>query len=102
MRLHRGLTTLLYGATLAGVCTLAVSSLTYYDFWWFLKSGELIVTTRSVPTVDPFSFTAQGRPWINHMWATQVLFYVLWQAGGRVSLILLKGAVVTATFGIAL
>jgi len=99
---HRALTVVLYGVTLAGVFTLALSSFTYFDFWWYLKSGELIVSTQSIPATDPFSFTAQGRPWINHMWATQVLFFALWKIGGRLPLILLKAGVVTATFAIVL
>ena len=94
MTAHRALTVVLYGVTLAGVFTLALSSFTYFDFWWYLKSGELIVSTQSIPATDPFSFTAQGRPWINHMWATQVLFFALWKIGGRLPLILLKAGVV--------
>ena len=27
------------------------------DLWWHLKAGEQIVTTRSIPHVDDFSFT---------------------------------------------
>ncbi len=102
MKTDRVLTILLYGFTLVGVFTFAVSSLTYFDFWWYLASGEQIVATRSIPSTDSFSFTAQGRPWINHMWASQVLFFLLWKAGGRVALILLKGVVVAATFALVL
>ena len=102
MRADRVLTALLYGLTLLGVFTLAVSSLTYFDFWWYLKSGELILADRSIPDTDPFSFTAEGRPWINHMWGSQVLFFALWEAGGRIALILLKGGVVAATFALVL
>ncbi len=92
----------LHALTLLAVATIAVSSLTYFDFWWYLKSGEQILAEGRIPTVDVFSFTAQGRPWVNHMWATQLLFLGLWKAGGPVALILLKAAVVTATFGILL
>lgn len=102
MRTSRALTACLYALTLLGVFTFAVSSLTYFDFWWYLASAERIVATRSIPATDPFSFTAQGRPWINHMWASQVLFFALWEVGGRVALILLKGSVVTATFALVL
>jgi tetratricopeptide (TPR) repeat protein len=93
---------ILYGLTLLAVFTLALSSLTEFDFWWYLASGERILATRSVPATDPFSYTAQGRPWINHMWASQVLVLKLWQAGGRVALVILKGLIVTATFGVVL
>ena len=33
------------------------------DFWWHLKTGELIVASGSIPRADPFSHTALGRPW---------------------------------------
>ncbi len=89
-------------ATLLVVATIALSSLTVFDFWWYLASGQRILETRSVPTTDPFSYTAAGRPWVNHMWATQVLFTVLWERWGRFALIGLKTALVVATFGVVL
>jgi hypothetical protein len=92
----------LWTATLLAVATIAVSSVTVFDFWWYLASGQRILATRSVPTTDPFSYTAEGRPWINHMWATQVLFALLWERWGRLALIGLKTAAVTATFAIIL
>jgi hypothetical protein len=92
----------LWAATLLLVATIALSSLTVFDFWWYLASGQLILATRSVPATDPFSYTALGRPWINHMWATQVLFTVLWEHGGRLALIGLKTAAVVATFAVIL
>jgi hypothetical protein len=89
-------------ATLLTVATIALSSLTVFDFWWYLASGQRILATRSVPGTDPFSYTAEGRPWINHMWATQVLFTILWERWGRFALIALKTATVVATFGVVL
>jgi len=80
---------LLYGLTLLGVFTFAVSSLTEFDFWWYLASGELILAHRSVPTADPFSYTAQGRPWINHMWASQLILLALWRLAGRIPVIVI-------------
>ncbi len=32
------------------------------DVWWRVRTGELIWTTGSIPTTDPFSHTAEG-PW---------------------------------------
>jgi hypothetical protein len=90
----------LYGLTFLAVFTFAVSSLTEFDFWWYLASGELILARHAVPTTDPFSYTAQGRPWVNHMWASQVLMVALWHSAGRLALILLKGLIVAATFGV--
>src|SRR5262249_32397483 len=89
-------------ATLLTVATIALSSLTVFGFWWYLASGESSLATRSVPTTDPFSYTAEGRPWINHMWATQVLFTLLWERWGRFALIGLKTTAVVATFWVVL
>jgi hypothetical protein len=99
---RRAATWALYGLTLLAVLTIALSTLTRFDFWWYLRAGEMIVDTRSVPATDPFSYTAQGHPWINHMWATQALLAVAWRAWGRVPIVLTKAALVTATFAVVL
>ncbi|MBI4011144.1 MAG: hypothetical protein HY359_02460, partial [Candidatus Rokubacteria bacterium] len=52
------LTGLVHGLTLLAVFAIALSSLTEFDFWWYLASAEVILETRSVPAVDPFSYTA--------------------------------------------
>ena len=98
----RVLTACLHGLALLGVFTIALSSLTEFDFWWYLKSAEIILRTRSVPATDPFSYTAAGRPWINHMWASQLAVLALWRSGGALLLIVLKGLMVTATFAVTL
>ena len=33
-------------ATLLAVATIALSSLTVFDFWWYLASGQRIIETR--------------------------------------------------------
>jgi hypothetical protein len=92
----------LYGLTLLVVFMVALASQTHFDFWWYLKSGEYILATRSIPDRDPFSFTAQGRPWINHMWLTQVILYWLYEEVGRVPILIGKSLLVAATFGVLL
>lgn len=39
-----------------------------YDYFWHLRTGRLILESGSIPTVDPFSFTAAGRPWVVQGW----------------------------------
>jgi hypothetical protein len=92
----------LVAATLLAVATIALSSLTLFDFWWYLASGQRILQTQSIPKTDPFSYTAEGRPWVNHMWATQVMFTLLWERWGRYALIGLKTATIVATFWVVL
>ncbi|HET6454902.1 MAG TPA: hypothetical protein VFI02_10890 [Armatimonadota bacterium] len=65
------------------------------DTWWHLKTGQLIWTSRSVPTTDPFSFTTIGERWINHEWLSQVFFYQVFAHFGFIGLIVMKAVLVT-------
>lgn len=71
-----------------------------FDTWWHLRTGEWILQNRGVPRVDPFSFTAEGTPWIAHYWLSDVLFASVNRAFGVSGLILLCAAVVAAAFAI--
>ena len=77
-----------------------VSRETDIDFWWHLRTGEMIAQTGAVPRVDPFSFTAAGRPWVVHEWLWELLAYALYSRGGYRLLALLSATVVTVTYGI--
>jgi hypothetical protein len=52
------------------------------DLWWHLKVGQEIWRTHALPNADHWSFTAYGKPWIDHEWLSQLLLYVVWRIGG--------------------
>jgi hypothetical protein len=52
------------------------------DYFWHLKTGELIVKDLSIPTTDPFSFTKEGEHWVAHEWLSEAVIYVAESAGG--------------------
>jgi hypothetical protein len=83
----------------------AAKSLDDPDFFWHVKAGELIVTTASLPSVDPFSFTWAGRQWIPHEWLGEAILFLVDRAGGWTALQLvwsfLAGTLV-ATIGVTL
>ncbi len=54
----------------------SASPIRSYDYWWHLKTGEIILQDRLIPRADPFSFTAPGVPWVDHEWLFQVLVYL--------------------------
>jgi hypothetical protein len=68
------------------------------DFWWHLRTGQLIVETRTIPHADPFSFTNQGKTWIAHEWLSEIFIYGIYRIGGYGLLILIFAAIITATF----
>jgi hypothetical protein len=71
------------------------------DFWWHLRTGQLIVQTRSIPHADPFSFTKAGGAWITHEWLSEVLIYGLFRLGGYGLLIFIFSIIITGAFLLA-
>lgn len=60
------------------------------DLQWHIKTGEWIWQNAAVPTVDPFSFTFAGKPWIAKEWLSQVLFFLAHGALGWNGVLLLS------------
>ncbi|MEJ5364641.1 MAG: hypothetical protein WHS86_06060 [Desulfosoma sp.] len=52
------------------------------DYYWHLKTGEIILAEGRLPKTDPFSFTRPGSPWVLHEWLFQVILYLVHRAGG--------------------
>ena len=63
------------------------------DYWWHVRTGQLIYDTRSIPAADVFSYTAAGRPWVTHEWLTELLFYVVSLHVGYVGNVALFGLI---------
>jgi hypothetical protein len=52
------------------------------DFWWHLKMGQVILDRGSIPRFDIFSFTATGKVFIIQNWLGEILFDLIYKAGG--------------------
>jgi len=63
------------------------------DIYWHLRTGDLIRRTGQVPRVDIFTFTSEGRPWIDLHWLFQIGVSWVREQGGVVALNLAKCAV---------
>src|SRR5881397_94411 len=76
------------GVPIVLVCSFGfLLKLRLVDFWWHLKAGEIIVTTRSIPKTDLFSFTAAGHHFILQNWFVEVIYYLTYRAGGLALLV---------------
>ena len=53
------------------------------DMWWHVKVGEGILATHHWPTMDPYSFTVAGQPWIAYEWLGEVLLAAANRLGGN-------------------
>jgi hypothetical protein len=52
------------------------------DFWWHLRSGQIILDNHALITTDPYTYTATGHRWTMHEWLTEVMFAGLNHIGG--------------------
>ena len=73
------------------------------DFWWHLKIGAEIITTRQIPGADTFSLTQTGTPytyWV--FWLMESAFYLLYRWGGPALIIFAQSLCLTLAYGLTL
>lgn len=58
------------------------------DMWWHLKTGQIIWTTRAIPTTDIFSYTTNHHAWVPHEWIAQVLIFLAYRLASNSGLML--------------
>ncbi len=63
------------------------------DYYWHLRTGDLIRQTGQVPRVDFYTFTRQGTPWIDLHWIFQVGISWVNKHGGVPALTLAKAVI---------
>ncbi|MGH9361593.1 MAG: hypothetical protein ACRD2T_06720, partial [Thermoanaerobaculia bacterium] len=68
------------------------------DLWWHLAAGRLMLERREIVRTEPWAFTREGAPWLNHEWLADVL-YAAWAAAfGVESLAFWMLGIVTTTY----
>ncbi len=79
-----------------------------YDFWWHLKTGQYIVLQHKLPVPDEFAYTTYlGKPAyrgeetvryfnLTHEWLAQIVFYLIYAAGGFTGIVLLRATLLAA------
>ncbi|MCL5109618.1 MAG: hypothetical protein M1401_12265 [Chloroflexi bacterium] len=72
------------------------------DFWWHLKSGQVIATTQQIPTTDAYSFVAAGRYYPYHEWLGELYLYGVYSLGGVELALLANALLLTATAALVL
>lgn len=72
------------------------------DFWMHLATGRLLAEGQYWFGTDPFSYTGEGRTWVNHSWLFDGLLYLLYTAGNGPAVVIAKAVVVALTAGLLL
>ena len=70
------------------------------DYFWHLRTGQLILDARALPSHDPFSFTRPDAPWVLHEWVFEVVLYSVYSIGGPFGVRLLVAMLMGATFSV--
>jgi hypothetical protein len=70
------------------------------DTFWHLVVGGDIVRSRLFPTVDGYSYTRAGTPWIAKEWLSQVLFYIVYSRAGWFGISLFTAAIAALSYSL--
>jgi hypothetical protein len=68
------------------------------DSYWQVQVGQWMIDHRTVPTVDVYSWTMRGQPWISTQWLAQVLFALSLTWAGWTGPVVMAAASVALTF----
>src|SRR5436305_14898062 len=49
-----------------------------FDFWWNVKSGQIMVLSHSFLSVDLLVWSPVREPYYNPQWLSQILFYAFY------------------------
>lgn len=89
----------LFGAIfLSFVFAISYCNIRSLDLWWHLKTGEVIWNERRIPSVDRFSHSAEGQPWVSHEWLFGLLSYCVYRIAGVAGLVGAKSLLITFIF----
>ncbi|MCL4401308.1 MAG: hypothetical protein M1436_01405 [Acidobacteria bacterium] len=61
------------------------------DAGWHIRTGEAILSTRTLPRTDPYSFTRAGQPWYAWEWGADALMGAAHRAAGLSGVAMLYG-----------
>jgi hypothetical protein len=94
---------LVFMALLVGFCgPLAQRLLGDAGIGWHIRTGELILKTRSMPRVDSFSVTMQGKPWYAWEWLYEAAVGGVHRVAGLNGVVLANAGLIALTFALLL
>jgi hypothetical protein len=80
------------------IISYSISEIYCLDIWLHLRAGEYILKNKAIPRYDIFSYTVSNKPWINHEWLSQIIFYQIYSKFGPNGLITLRVFIISGVF----
>src|SRR6201986_2931735 len=67
---------------------------------WHIRTGEIILASRTVPRTDPFSYTRHGAPWCAWEWLYDAIIAAIHHFAGLNGVVLFTALVIATTFAL--
>lgn len=80
---------------------LTLLRLTDPDYFWHLKTGQVLLEQGALPTGDIFSYTHTGRPWVLHEWLFELVLASVYSLFGTFGVKFMTALLATATLVIS-
>src|SRR5215831_7021304 len=58
------------------------------DIWWHMKDARYLLEHRSFPSVNTYTFTGVGSPWLNQQWLSEIPYLLAFGKLGLQGLLL--------------
>jgi len=68
------------------------------DTGYHIRAGEYILDTRSLPSIDPYSFITPALPWTVHEWLAEVFMAAVHRVSGLSGVVVFYSLILAATF----
>jgi hypothetical protein len=88
---------LLWGLLIAAPAATSVAA--DGDLWWHLLAGRQILRTGQLPSVDEWTYTAAGSPWVDHEWAPEIVTALAFDGGGHAGLLAVRALMLAVLVG---
>ena len=77
-----------------------MSQISPNDFWWHMAVGREILSTGQIPTVDIYSYTMAGQPYLSYQmfWLMDIWLYWWYSLGGAELILFIQSLIVTSTY----
>ncbi len=87
-------------AAILFIVTAGVLPIVDPDFFWHLKTGEMIREAGAIPSTEIFSHTAQGQPWVVQGWLADLVLDKAWEVMGPTGVRLLVATLFVCTWAV--
>jgi hypothetical protein len=76
-----------------------IAKISTVDLAYQLRAGAEILASGRLPSVDTWTFTMLGEPWVDQQWGAQVVLRAVESIGGWLGLAVFRAALVGVIFG---